>query len=336
MLTKEQLERRKRGVGGSEVAAVLGFSRRTPLMVYESKLPGAQEWAGNEATAWGNRLEPVIAEMYAKRMAERLGADVSLVALHDVGTLEGNESWMIATPDRIVHITLPNGDEEEVGLEIKLRSFRTPDWGEDGSSQVPAEVYYQCLWCMEVTGLRAWDVAALFSGTEMRVYHLEYDAELAALAVEQVRKFWFENVVRQSPPPATAGDLKAMGQRMPQVFDDIVDVGELPDVEREQLEATASYLAIIKNRLAELEQEKDECEVRLREAIGEHAGIKGEGWGVTWKASKSRSSTDWKAVAEKLGEMGGLATPTVQRVIEEFTKQGEASRRFLFTYKGAQ
>jgi len=66
--SKEWLEERRSGIGGSDAAAVLGISRyASPMKVYLEKTGELEPFAGNEYTEWGNILEPVIREQFQQR-----------------------------------------------------------------------------------------------------------------------------------------------------------------------------------------------------------------------------------------------------------------------------
>lgn len=336
VLTKEQLDRRRSGVGASEVAAVLGMTpRRTPLMVYETKQPGAKEWEGNEATQWGNTLEPVVAELYGTRLAEREEARVDLF---EVGTIEGTKPHEIATPDRIVRVTQSGGAVNEHGLEVKVRSFRTSDWGEDGSDQVPVDVYYQCLWGMIVTGHRRWDVAALFSGTEMRIYHLDYNEALATEARADVAKFWTDHVLPGVPPAPMGGDNAKLAGSIKQLHAASVKLDDLPlpKFERDAIHESAVYLAAIKAQAKALEEQQDQMEVQLKAAIGPHAGIVGPDFEVKWGERKGRSVTDWRAVAEHLYGLCADKGDGLEALIQHHTERGEPTRAFTLKYWGGE
>ena len=70
----EWLKLRQMGIGGSDVAALLGLSKwRTPLDVYNSKIEEPEE-TDNASMEWGRRLEPVIREKYA----EAVGMEVTI------------------------------------------------------------------------------------------------------------------------------------------------------------------------------------------------------------------------------------------------------------------
>lgn len=327
------------GVGASEVAAVMGLAPyRSPLGVYESKVkegPG-DDLSSVEAVEWGNTLEPVIASIYGKRISE--GDPLATYTLRESPTLIGEESWELATPDRIITRITRDGDhgdlEEHFGLEIKVRSRMSREWGPDGSDQVPVDVYYQCLWGMWVTGLRRWDVAALFFGTELRIYHLQWDAELAELARTEVADFWNNHVLPRVPPLARGTDNDKMAHYHPAADEDVLEVGLLP--EAEQLHETAALLHVTKARIKELEVERDECEVILKEAVGAHLGLSSGDWSVKWSPVQGKSKTDWQAIAAEMSMMRDDDGKALDSLLVNHTELASHSRRFTFKHNGGE
>ena len=64
------LEQRKRGIGGSDVAAIMGLSPwKSPLEVWLEKTNRAEspDLSGKEAVAMGTELEGDVLEMYRRR-----------------------------------------------------------------------------------------------------------------------------------------------------------------------------------------------------------------------------------------------------------------------------
>ena len=68
MSRADWLKLRKRGIGGSDAAAVCGFNRwRGPLDVYRDKTTSVTSEADNESMYWGRVMEPVLRNEFAKR-----------------------------------------------------------------------------------------------------------------------------------------------------------------------------------------------------------------------------------------------------------------------------
>jgi len=60
-------EERRKYIGASEVAAVMGYDRyRTPLDVFREKTGLSTPFEGNNHTERGNRLEPIAAQLFTE------------------------------------------------------------------------------------------------------------------------------------------------------------------------------------------------------------------------------------------------------------------------------
>ncbi len=188
MLTDEQLERRRDGVGGSDAPIIVGLSKRcTALELYYHKrgeLPDENE--PDELQWLGHEIEPVIAKRYT----------------HDTGrhTVRCNRTllhpefeWMLAHIDRRVKSRKPKR-----GLEMKLR-VHGDDWGPTGTDQVPDDVLVQCEHYLGVTGWEVWDVMALIGGREFRLYEIPRDQGLIDNLITAEHDFIAR--VREGNPP---------------------------------------------------------------------------------------------------------------------------------------
>src|SRR5919106_197694 len=72
-LNPAQLEARKKGIGGSDAAAVLGLdSYKTPLDIYELKLGLRQPEPPNAAMTRGVFLEPIARRLYRELTGRRV------------------------------------------------------------------------------------------------------------------------------------------------------------------------------------------------------------------------------------------------------------------------
>ena len=65
----EWLKARQKGIGGSDVAAILGINPyRTPLDIYREKTTEiTEDRAPSEAAYWGTQLESIVAQEFSKR-----------------------------------------------------------------------------------------------------------------------------------------------------------------------------------------------------------------------------------------------------------------------------
>jgi putative phage-type endonuclease len=188
MLTTEQLEARKAGIGGSDVASIVGISpwKSKHQLYLEKRGEIEEEVLDSEIIHFGNVLEDVVAQEYARRN------DVKVQRRNDMIKHE-KYPWMLANIDRKVV-------GRKKGLECKTADkFTRGKWGEDGSDDVPDHYRTQSEHYMIVTGLPEWDLAVLIGGNEYRQYHLQQDKELSEMIIEQEAIFW--DAVKKGIPP---------------------------------------------------------------------------------------------------------------------------------------
>lgn len=197
------LQARASGIGGSDVATLLGVNPyKTRLDLYLEKRGEIAPKPDNSLTKAGRAMEEVIAAMVAEREGVKLRR-VNRTLRHP------KHDFLIAHVDR-------DFVGQEKGLEIKNVSPRmAPLWGRDGEADAVAEYYIpQPHHYMLVMGYPAFDVAAYFGGDDLRVYPMERDPEMDDLIIETAHEFWTKHVLAGVPPepefahPTTAGLFK--------------------------------------------------------------------------------------------------------------------------------
>jgi len=192
---EEWLELRRKGVGGSDAAAALGQSRhKTAFQLFQEKtgaFDGDVMFGSDtiERLEFGQAIEDVIADIYAKRYGVRLRRH-NRIAKH------AQYPWMLASYDRTI-------DGRREGLEAKnvdALSYRFGEWGEEHSDQVPPEYLLQAHHYLAVSGYERWHIAACVGGNSLKVYHIERDPEMIEMIVEGEHDFW-KRIEANDPPP---------------------------------------------------------------------------------------------------------------------------------------
>jgi putative phage-type endonuclease len=185
---------RKSGVGGSDVAAILGLSSfKTAYEIWLEKtspeaLPGANAVDELERVQFGRLMEDIIAREYARREGVKVRRRNELVR-------HPRYSWMIANVDRLI-------DGRRCGLECKnvdAMAFRLGDWGQPGTDQAPDEYVLQCQHYMVVLDYPVWHLAACVGGNRLVQFVIERDNELAEMIVEAEHEFWRRVETREPP-----------------------------------------------------------------------------------------------------------------------------------------
>lgn len=268
------LAQRRTGIGGSDVAAILGLSKyRSPLDVYKDKIGETPDSEQSQAAYWGTKLEDIV----AKEFQERTGLKVQRV-----NKQLSREEWMHANIDRAVVNHAISGTvriqgeakQAETGrllttdaiLECKTASSYIADqWGPSQEEEIVSgkvvsdhkiPIYYetQVQWYLGVTGASVCFVAALLGGQDFRIYLVHRDNEVITALQDQCRAFWFENVLKRIPPePHTAEEVQKLfakddGEMVEATNEIATDIGELRNLV-EQVKALEAEQKIVKDRI---------------------------------------------------------------------------------------
>ncbi|ARX85657.1 hypothetical protein SMD44_05121 [Streptomyces alboflavus] len=303
------LATRRTGIGGSDVAAVLGMSRYASA--YEVYLDKRGELPLNrprtpeldEAAFWGHQHEPTIARVFAER--------TGLAVIEGPGTLAHVERrWMLANVDRYV---LDEQGQPSSLLEIKTRSaYQLDEW----LAGVPDGPALQTHWYLAVTGYPHAHVAALLGGNRLIIHRVERDEVLVAHLVNLVGKFW-KGVLDGTPPPVDGSEVtEDLLGHLYKVKADAVTVADpadvLPLVERHRE---------LKARERRVADELRDVDNRLKVIAGEAEVVKVQGAvAFTWKQNGPLSAKRFTAAHP------GLAQQYTRRVETLDTKRLAAER----------
>lgn len=321
--TAEQLEERKKGIGASEAAAVLGMNPyRTSLDVWMQK-KGLLETTETPAMKLGIRLESVIAEMYQEVVGKNL---------YRSDTLYFKNPIIFATPDRLI-VEGTNLSSPVKGLEIKTANMRMAEsWGEEGTDEIPQHYLIQCILCMAVTDLPEWDVAALIGGQDFRIYTIHRDIELETTIIKKLLEWWEIYMVQNKEPEIDSSKSCAeyLATKYPRNFKPLKQADDTT-------ENLLGRLAEIKNHLKSYEEQEGVIKNLLKNYIGDADGVQGIAGRATWKATKDTKKIDWESIAEMLFKLSGMEEVlkkyelTGKKIKENFTITQPGVRRFLFT-----
>jgi len=187
MNTEKWLNERRKGIGGSDAAAICGLSPyRTPLQVWQDKRGLSGVIPENEAMEWGKRLEPIIRQKYS----DTTGREVKIMSPDEPIIHHPKYSFMFANIDGFT-------DDQRV-VEIKTAKYPT-DWGEPGSDEIPLVYMFQVQHYMTITAFPVADVAVLIGGNDFRIYEVPADKELQEMLIDKELAFW--KMVQEAIPP---------------------------------------------------------------------------------------------------------------------------------------
>lgn len=239
---------RAHGIGGSEIAAVLGLSpyeSRFSLWHRKKGMVGPVE--ESPEMYWGKVHEPGICNRFAELHPE-------LTVLPSPTYAAAGRPWHIANPDRLAI------DHDGVVHIVEAKhSYDSIGWGPDGTDQIPIHYKAQVRWYCAALGARRAHVAVLIAGCDYREYVIERDADDEDLMIRSGQEF-MDSLSAGTPPPIDGHSATYQAIRvMPEGMDD-VDV-EIPTLLRDRFHAAqdAAWAA---------EEELTACKSELLNAIG--------------------------------------------------------------------
>ena len=192
----EWLQWRKKGIGGSDVAAALGFSPyRTQRELYYDKVGIEAEIEGEDKSIMfqiGHLLEDVVAQIFAKKTGFTVFRDQTMYQ-HPLFP------FMLADVDRFIH--LPDG--RTAILECKTAHYDVMcKWANDA---VPRHYEMQVRHYMSVMNIDVAYIACLFSNNENDFVwrRIERDLDEEESTILQLQDFWQNYILQRTEPPLT-------------------------------------------------------------------------------------------------------------------------------------
>ncbi|MFF5655280.1 YqaJ viral recombinase family nuclease [[Kitasatospora] papulosa] len=290
-------EARRSGIGGSDVAAILGLDKyRGPRHVFEAKHGRHLEMdaALSEYAEIGQDIEQFVSYLFTKRSG--------IPAVPTPGTLVHVENeWMRANIDRYA-LDAESG-AVVAPVELKNRSEYQLDEWEDGVPDGPA---LQAHWYMAVGGWSyAW-VAALVGGNKLRYHRIERDDEMTETLVDVCGSWFQRHVVEGFPPPADG--LAATKDLLGRLWE--VKPGEIVEVDRAEAIELREQRTSLRARIKELDTELTAVENQMRLA-SEAAELAKVGKSTAWTNKQNGTFAD-KRFREQMPDVAARYVKTVE------------------------
>lgn len=211
---------RMTGIGGSDALAALNLSPYSnPYKLWLDKSGRLPPYEPRGRMAWGNRLEPMIADWFAEIHGKTLattgtwrhpvplftaidpcscGEDMIAAAGH-ADHCEGPGTyvrWMLANPDRYVV-------GENAGVEIKTVAANAPAAKLWKRGDIPDYPLAQAQWCMGATGADRWYVVGAPDGCDEPIVQcVTRDDDLIADMREAAAQLVNDHLYPDVAPPA--------------------------------------------------------------------------------------------------------------------------------------
>lgn len=298
----EWLDMRKKTLSGTDMGVILGvspFKSAYTLFMEKTGKVSVDDIGAKEFVQWGNKLEPIVIEEYAKRTGRPIIPE-NQCGLEPYDH-EGETKWVAhdetipylsGTPDGVIenYSPLPWEDHADRGykgpgiLEIKcVNAMKVSDW-DDG---IPPHYMCQIQHYMSIMNYTWGSFGVLFGGQDMRIYDVSLDIHLIEDMNAYAQGFW-KRLQEDNPPPVdgTESDTETVKKLTAQMTPG--KVIELPSNALELVRA----MDLIEMKLKPLSQAKDvldkkkksiQSQIKLMMGDAELAGLPGTGITFTHK-----------------------------------------------------
>lgn len=278
---QEWLEWRRKGIGGSDVAAIIGESPwQSPWSIWADKVGLLPISEDSDAMEFGRRSEPMLEGYLLDRMPE-LRITSQQEQFEDL-----EQPWMRCTVDGIAW-----HQDNWPACIVEFKATGQPQWEE-----IPLHYRCQAQWMMRVVGLRRVVFGVLhmaFGRPKFVTYTEEYDHELSERLETAAYDFWHAYVLPGVTPPIddSVATSDAINAAWPQHENDSeVDIGDVA----EEIEALANVMDAIKR----LEDSKRAYQSAIKAKMGEaQTGLIDGVPAVTW-TTQLRAGIDTKKLSE--------------------------------------
>lgn len=201
-LTREEwLEVRKKGIGGSDIAAICGFSSyRSALFIYLDKTDQKpSEEIENIAAEVGLELEPYLSKKFKKWMAENESIEIELQEMPEV--LQHDEiDYFLVNLDR----WFEHPERGNCAVELKTTTeFKRDLWYGD---EVPDEYYAQVQWQLMITGWNWAYLVVLIGNRIVDVKPIPRNEAFIKRLAEFGKSFWENFIIPETPPAPDGSD----------------------------------------------------------------------------------------------------------------------------------
>jgi len=282
MPREQWLELRKKGIGGSDAAAIVGLDRyRSPFDVYADKLGLKPESPDNEAMRQGRDLEQYVAERFMEATGKRVRRRNAMLQHPEY-------PFMIADIDRWVI-------GENAGLECKTTSVLNRTKFSQG--EFPPNYYVQCVHYMAVTGAERWYLAVLVLNKSFHVFTIERDENEIQALFQAEKQFWEEHVLKQIPPVPDGSE--STSDLIKQLFPEAREAAEIALF---GYEYTIQQYLELDTRVKELEKERDKLKQEIQLVMADAEIGRAQGYIVEWK-NQTRQTLDTQRLKKEQAEI---------------------------------
>lgn len=274
---EEWLEIRKKYIGGSDAAAVVGLnSFSSPYTVWADKLGKLPPKEDNEAMRLGRDLEDYVAKRFTEQTGKKVRRKNFILWNSDYPFAHANVDRMIVG--------------ENAGLECKTTSVLNLKNFKNG--EFPENYYVQCMHYMAVTGYKKWYLAVLILGKEFKVFEIERDEDEIKALMKAESEFW--TCVEKGEPPMIDGS-EATTNTIKTV---LAESNDDTPVNLFAYDSTLEQYIALSKQIKELENLRDEMANKVKVFMDSSAKGESDKFKVSF-VSSLRQSFDSKRFAKE-------------------------------------
>ena len=291
---QEWLKYRESGIGSSEVGTILGLNPfETPYQLWRRKKGLDAPKQENFAMKAGHYLEDAVSLFYR----DETGKEIIKASAGDWLIVNNDREYLRVSPDRTFWIPGRTKSDHKKGiLECKTTQM------EVDADKLPQNWFAQLKYQLGVAELEQGALAWLTMGREFGYRDIMFDKEFFGWMVEEVDKFWTDNIIGNQEPPLYNVD-DVVRKYPKNISGKTVEADEkLVDICRELKE--------IKDEVGGLDSRKKELESAIKMALGDAEALVAPGGSsakptilATWKAAKDSTKFNEKKFAAEKPEL---------------------------------
>lgn len=326
---EDWLEYRKKGIGGSDVAAIMGISPFATIRDLFYNKTGVQpviqeeeesNWVAKEV---GHRLEDLVAEIFSKKTGLEV-FPVRVMFRHPL------YPFMLADVDFFVR--MPDGTFAI--LECKTCNYNAKDkWADEG---IPAHYVLQVRHYLSVMNMQKAFIACLYGNNENEFVYRTIERDLIEEEdiIDQETYFWQEHVLKNVVPPHNGNsDLVLANIRNYGGFAD----KSIPEIVLSGLESKnlEKYLTLSEEK-SQLEKRKKEIEAEQRAISVPFVEQLGQGCKAVLEDGTNRYRITYNPTRRMptYGEMPGQPEYAGQQMMNQFYQQAQAAGSTIYHGSG--
>lgn len=303
------LKDRESGIGSSEVGTILGLNPwETPLQLWRRKKGIDLPKPENFAMKAGHYLEDAVSKFYS----DETGKEIIKASAGDWLIVNNEKTFLRVSPDRTYWIPgRPKSDRNKGIVECKTTQM------EVDADNPPQHWFAQLQYQLGVAELEQGALAWLTMGRNFGYRDFTFDKEFYDWMVEEVEKFWRDNIIGNvEPDPVNVDDIILRNPRH--------TPGKMIEADAEIIEA-CRQLKELKGEAKDIEQQAKELEEKIKMFFGDAEALTAPGGTpakpiilATWKTAKDSQKFNEKEFAANEPDM-----------YESYLRTVAGTRRFL-------